>query len=80
MHVTHRTAQRVTHMFADRAIAVTNREVREAMNHLTRVPRGTETLPGSYKITFGQYLGVLRQFFVPTLRFQNASVMKDIFC
>ena len=47
------------------------------MNHLTRVPNGTETLPGSYNVTFDQYLGVLRQFFVPTLRFQYASVMNS---
>ena len=49
------------------------------MNHLTRVPNGTDTLPGSYNVTFDQNLGVLRQFFVPTLRFQYASVMKGTF-
>ena len=73
------TALPVTHSFADPAIAVTNHEVREAMNHLTRAPDGTETLPGSYNVTFDQYLGVLPQFFVPTLRFQYASVMKGTF-
>ena len=49
------------------------------MNHLTRVPNGTETLPGSYNVTFDQYLGILRQFFLPTLRFQCPSVMKGTF-
>ena len=47
VHVAHRTALPVTHLFADPAIAVSNHEIREAMNHLTRAPNGTETLPGS---------------------------------